>query len=102
MSGHPCFASLAGLPDRSTRQRGCLQIFWQHLDIVGGADAIKPNTDQVLVEISEIIGRSAAKRALRRLRRIAVVCLSISRFLNPSKFEEWNRRRIDQQGSAAE
>ncbi|SHH17355.1 hypothetical protein [Bradyrhizobium erythrophlei] len=53
--------------------------------------------ERVLAEAAEIIGRAAAKRARRQLRRIAIVGLSISRFLNRRKFEEWDRRRIEQQ-----
>jgi hypothetical protein len=53
--------------------------------------------ERVLADISEIIGQSAAKRARRQLRRIAIVGLSISRFFNRRKFEEWDRRRIEQQ-----
>jgi hypothetical protein len=50
---------------------------------------------RVLAEVARIIrrarGRRVAKRAHRNLRRIAIAGLSISRWLNPRRFEEWDR-----------
>ena len=49
--------------------------------------------ERVLADVAEIIGRSAAKRARQRLRRTAIFLLTLSRFLNRRKFEEWDRKR---------
>jgi hypothetical protein len=53
--------------------------------------------ERVLADVADIIGRAAAKRVRRRLRRIAIIGLSISRLLNRRKFEEWDQRRRDAQ-----
>jgi hypothetical protein len=59
--------------------------------------------ERVLADVAEIIGRSAAKRAGRRLRRIAIVGLTAWRLLSRSGFERWDlRRRAEQVATRAE
>jgi hypothetical protein len=55
--------------------------------------ALDEQQERVLADVAEIIGKSAAKSARRRLRRTAIFLLTLSRFLNRRKFEEWDRKR---------
>jgi hypothetical protein len=52
--------------------------------------------DRVLCDLAAAIGKATEERELRRLRRIAVLMLSLSRWLNPRKFDLWNAKRIDE------
>jgi hypothetical protein len=50
--------------------------------------------DRVLRDLAAAIGKATEERELRRLRRMAVLMLSLSRWWNPRKFDEWNSERI--------
>jgi hypothetical protein len=55
--------------------------------------------ERVLADVAEIIGRAEAKRARRRLRRIAIVGLTVWRLLSRSRFEQWDQHRRAEQGA---
>jgi hypothetical protein len=59
--------------------------------------ALDEQQEKVLAEVAEIIGRSAARRARRRLRRIALAGLSMWRLFRPNHFHHWNRQRVGRQ-----
>jgi hypothetical protein len=52
--------------------------------------------DRVLRDMAADIGKAVEERELRWLRRMAVLMLSLSRWLNPRKFDEWNSERIEE------
>ena len=63
--------------------------------------ALDQQQERVLADVAAIIRRShgneAAERYLRTSRRIAILMLSISQWLAPRRFAEWNRQRIEGQ-----
>jgi hypothetical protein len=52
--------------------------------------------DRALRDLAAAIGKATEKRELRRLRRMAVLMLTFSRWWNPRKFDEWNGERIEE------
>jgi hypothetical protein len=58
--------------------------------------ALDEQQDRVLRDIAADIAKAIEERELRRMRRMTVLMLSFSRWLNPRKFDEWNSERIEE------
>jgi hypothetical protein len=49
--------------------------------------------DSLLRFVAGIFGRAAERRALKRLRFWSRLYLTVSRWINPAKFDRWNWHR---------
>jgi hypothetical protein len=58
--------------------------------------ALDEQQDRVLRDIAADIAKAIEERELRRMRRMTVLMLNLSRWLNPRKFDEWNSERIEE------
>lgn len=53
--------------------------------------------DRVLREVSDIVGRAAARRHLQKMRRLGRFGLTVWSMLRPRHFRKWNEVRIAKQ-----